>query len=480
MTRKRLDGIDSAVQQRGLIDPFFFIRDILGYKDITENLHGEMIDFVLSHEGEECSALIPRFHFKTSVISVGLSLWKIVKNPNIRILIVNKIMGNAVKIAVEIRTHFERNKRLIRYYGDFVSKTNWNDSAFTVSKRKVIKKESTVTIGATGHELTSGHYDWIIPDDIVGLKDQISDAERTRSLDFYKSLKYLQDKGTTITNLGTRWHTDDLYSFQFKHLPPSAIYLRKALLDGDVPLFKERFTREDLVKLREEDPILFSAQMMNEPLPFGSKIYSFDELKFQPFDSWKVKDFAVYGWCDLAYTEQKKNDATAIAFIGIDKNGISYVLECFQDRILSDESEVRVVDGMRRYQENLVMFGGEDNGGQSIFYKNVKKRTALELPGMDSRIRTRNEIQNKVLKLQLARDTIVNKTIFRDDWQTAYPELIRQIINCPTKNDDSFDALVGAQSLVERKAEIQLWNAPEPEKKPLIQKYKYRQKDFLT
>lgn len=72
---------------------------------------------------------------------------KILRDPNIRILIGSKTDTQAKAFLKEVRSHFEGNTTLIRIFGDWrTGKDNlWNDKEFSVNRRTIIRKEATLT-----------------------------------------------------------------------------------------------------------------------------------------------------------------------------------------------------------------------------------------------------------------------------------------------------------------------------------------------
>lgn len=469
---------EKVIQQAGLADPFFFVHDILGYRETVERIHGDILDFILERIKRESLLLIPRKHFKTSVVTVGYTIWRLVNDPNLRVLIVSKTLESSKAMMSEIKGHFEKNHLLRKLYGDLVGDV-WTDTKIVLSTRAAIKKEPSILCASTDKELASGHFDLIINDDLVGLEDQLSEAARNHTSMFYRLMRYLTDKDTQIIDIGTRWHLDDLYKeIMDTRVPEEDRYIRAAIINGAV-YFHERFSQAELDADNRADPITFSAQMMNNPLPFGTSIYKLEELTRIPFSQFpKFEDMGIYFYCDLAYKQTAKNAKSAIVTIGQMKDKL-YILDVFNERVPADVVENELMARFRRYTKNLIAFGGEDNGGQSIFYDRLKKRVEKEIPELNREVfRIKTETQDKTLKLNLAKPRIIREAVFRDDWTAIYPELITQIIHFGSVTlKDAFDALVGAMSLTERDAaKLKEWSdvTGPTEKKRLINKYSGR------
>ena len=140
---------------RGLEDLYYFDKYILGYKDMEEVPHRELCDFMYNNrphiEKEGPEGLIkyngldrklimePRGSFKSSVITCGYSLYNLVLNPDLRILIASEKLHIAQKFLSEIKGHISRNDYFRTLYGILDQKKDdqsWNLSEITVSTRK--------------------------------------------------------------------------------------------------------------------------------------------------------------------------------------------------------------------------------------------------------------------------------------------------------------------------------------------------------
>ena len=96
----------------GLNDLYFFNKEILDCEDFIEGLHGELCEFVSNREGKRKKLiLMPRGSFKSTAVTIGMSLWEAVKNPNIRILISSEKHTNSAKFLGAIKGICESNKK---------------------------------------------------------------------------------------------------------------------------------------------------------------------------------------------------------------------------------------------------------------------------------------------------------------------------------------------------------------------------------
>ena len=426
------------------LNPYFFIKKILNYRDIS-NIHAELITFTVK-SNKEILILIPRGHFKTSVITIGLAIWFMIHNRNIRININNKILSNAKKFLGEIKEHLCNNKHLIELYGNLKGEI-WQTDQIRIAGRTKILKEPTIQIGALGHEVTSAHFDLIINDDLVGLKDMVSEAERITTLNFYRTLEYLKDNmtGTKIINIGTRWHLDDLYSYILNKLSVECVMIRQAIINNK-SLFPELYSIAELSKMKDEDLIMFSAQMMNQPIPTETQLFKYEELKWFDINMFNPSQYNFVNYTDFAMSKSSQTDFTANITLAYNKDSI-FVVDCYIERYTPDINKQKIKAILDKYDIDDV--GAEANAFQELYVDELQNYTG-------KMIRKIKHMKDKILRVNGIHSIVIREVYFRQDWESAYPRLIEQLIRFPeAKHDDGADALEGAISMIRKNNKLQ-------------------------
>lgn len=89
-----------------LDDLFAFSRDVLDYPLLT-GLHIKWFQALL--ENPYLMLLAPRGHLKSTVVTGCYPLWRLARNPNLRILIVAETQGIARKLLDCIKQHLCRS-----------------------------------------------------------------------------------------------------------------------------------------------------------------------------------------------------------------------------------------------------------------------------------------------------------------------------------------------------------------------------------
>lgn len=209
MARNALSESDQAKFQKLCRENLRFLcREVLLMREWGA-LHDDLERFIKS-SGKKKLILIPRGHLKSSIITIGYSIQKILNNFDTRGLIANAVWDNARHFLYKISEYLTDKSLLPVIFGNFQSR-RWNVDEIVVAQRRRAHAEATVATTGVDKTQTSQHYDWIIMDDLV-VRENINSAEqRNKVIDFYRdTLNLLEPDGELIV-VGTRWALGDLY-----------------------------------------------------------------------------------------------------------------------------------------------------------------------------------------------------------------------------------------------------------------------------
>lgn len=181
-------------------------KDLLEYPDITERTHGGIIN-ALESESKRKLICVPRGCFKSSIGVVGYSIWLLINNPNLRILIDSEIYDNSKNFIREIRGKLEL-PRLTMLFGDFKSH-QWSEGSITIKQRVKILKESSIQASGVMTARTGQHFDVIITDDLNSSKNSETTEQRQKVINHYKMNTSILEPDGTMVVIGTRYASDD-------------------------------------------------------------------------------------------------------------------------------------------------------------------------------------------------------------------------------------------------------------------------------
>ena len=436
-------------------------------------LHASIIHNVSDNQAS--MDLAPRGHGKSTIGDVDFCITKVLRNPDIRIMIGSKTQTQASAFLKEIRTHFEQNVNLIRIFGDWKkSRDNvWNDKEFTVNRRTVIKKEATVSaLGASG-AVVSKHFDIIIGDDLVGFENARTEAQRKVLKEwFYSSLYPTLEPDGEIHILGTRYSPMDLYedlikSKNYKVNVQQAITIK----DGqEVSLWESKFSLEKLRSIREEAGlIIFNMQYQNNTELAKGKIFKY--RYFKHFEEYEV-DYAlnrvrvkvldaqgvpfwipvrIYMGADLAISEDEtsNNDYFVLTVIGVDKNKNVYVLDYLKERLSFNAQLNAILDYGKNKFPMVERIGVETVQYQKSLAQEIRRLSLLPVINIQT---SKDKVTRAMRRSALFENGKVWFRIGMDDLEEClllFPEV---------DHDDLFDGLDFALTVADQGNSVRVLN----------------------
>ncbi len=436
-------------------------------------LHASIIHNVSDNQAS--MDLAPRGHGKSTIGDVDFCITKVLRNPDIRIMIGSKTQTQASAFLKEIRTHFEQNVNLIRIFGDWKkSRDNvWNDKEFTVNRRTVIKKEATVSaLGASG-AVVSKHFDIIIGDDLVGFENARTEAQRKVLKEwFYSSLYPTLEPDGEIHILGTRYSPMDLYedlikSKNYKINVQQAITVK----DGqEYSLWESKFSLEKLRSIREEAGlIIFNMQYQNNTELAKGKIFKYKYFKhFEEYEvdydlnrvRVKVLDsqgvpywipVRIYMGADLAISEDEtsNNDYFVLTVIGVDKNKNVYVLDYLKERLTFNAQLNAILDYGKNKFPMVERIGVETVQYQKSLAQEIRRLSLLHVVNIQT---SKDKVTRAMRRSALFENGKVWFRIGMDDLEEClllFPEV---------DHDDLFDGLDFALTVADQGNSVRVLN----------------------
>jgi hypothetical protein len=254
--------------------------------------------------------LMPRGHLKSTICSVAYVLWRIYKDPNVRIVVGSGVLSLSKAFMREVRSYLE-DPDLIKHVwnsrphiqGPLIptmsattggrrksqavedetdaedKKIVWTNDAIQVIRSKKMK-EPTLMAWSVGTMRTGFHCDVVIFDDIVTF-DNVRSPQLIETLhEWVRDIKSILDPynpdtglgGETIV-LGTRYAESDYYGFILEGLQDVEydIHFRNIYKNGTDPeggyLWPERFNEQVEKELRLELKMKrFTSQYLNRIL----------------------------------------------------------------------------------------------------------------------------------------------------------------------------------------------------------------------
>ena len=302
-------------------------------------------------ENQYCLLLAPREHGKSTTFRTWL-LWRLCKDPTLRVLIASHKEELANEFARDVIMHLERED-LQRDFG-FARGRPWRiDQAFLNKVRRDSGSTATLSTVSKLAGITGKRFDIIVMDDILTVENCDTEARRRRlerwiNKELFPALDHNEKRKWVV--IGTRKHPEDWYS-KLMEMPHWACRVEKLYkkVDGKkVYLWPERFNEEAESILRAQmEPSEFAMEYMNEPVPAEGLRFKREWLRFYKTIPVHKRHLTYYMGVDPSLGS-KKDRAT---YAGI-------VVIAFDNR--PEEQNIYVVDMVRAKlslaeQEDLIM-----------------------------------------------------------------------------------------------------------------------------
>jgi predicted phage terminase large subunit-like protein len=275
-------------------DLYFFAKAVLGFNWLCTEIHLPLCRILEQYQtSTRVRLVLPRGWLKTTLASQAYPLWRAIRNPNIRVLLVQNTYANSVSKLRTIRSIVEGNGLFRWLFPELLPDSSciWKGDSLCL-KRTVALNESTFEAAGIRTQVTSRHYELIIEDDTVApdlnelgeenlcpTKDDIDQAIGWHRLVPPLLVNPMTDQ---ILVVGTRWFERDLMSWiednEKNYLRHTRACMENEkgepdMIDGK-PTYEKRFNMAVLDELqRSMGPYLFSCLYQNAPTKTADMVF---------------------------------------------------------------------------------------------------------------------------------------------------------------------------------------------------------------
>lgn len=235
-----------------VIDQPHYLGWLMG-KDKLTPLHSEWIKYCWDSNKPRALQSF-RGGYKSTAIDVVGIVRNFLVNPNDRVALIRKSYQDSCTIVAAVKQGMElpQIKKLFEVAHGFTPKAIMaKEGKLRYNFKSTITPEVSLTAHGLESSLTGMHYDKIVCDDIITLKDRISRAEREKTKEMINEIATnIIDPGKGSIWIGTPWHRDDGWN-EINKFADIAMY----------PLSKFNFLGEKAAeqKKRTTTPFLYAA-----------------------------------------------------------------------------------------------------------------------------------------------------------------------------------------------------------------------------
>lgn len=319
-----------------------------------DNWHIDVICYALqnmiNNQNNRLIVNIPPRYMKSIICSVALPAFLLGINPKVNIICVSYSDDLSSKFANDC-LHILQTK----WYQDLFPNTILN-----ARRRSIDDFETTAGGGrmatSIGGTLTGRGADWLIIDDPLKPSDAVSDTQREKVNDWYRSTLYsrLNDKNNgKILLIMQRLHQNDLSGYllssmsSFQHLclpvlaekdekwriySPFSQKEREFIRKKGEPLHSAREGIQTIEDLRKSLGVYsFAGQYMQRPVPLEGGLIKENWLHYYNIVPQRFKKI-ILSW-DTASKTGETNAYSALVVLGVDADKKILILNCYRDRL---------------------------------------------------------------------------------------------------------------------------------------------------
>ncbi|MDB5975165.1 MAG: hypothetical protein JWR07_1925 [Nevskia sp.] len=278
-----------------------------------------------------------REHGKSSIITFGGAVQRILNDPEVTIGIFSHVNEIAAAFLKQIKTELESNEVLKAAFPDILWENpqkqakQWSVEGGLIVQRKGNPKEATVEAsGLVDGQPISKHYKLRIYDDVVTDKSVSTPEQIQKTTNAYSLSQALGQVDGEEWMIGTRYSYADTYEWILKRGSLKArVYpaTKDGLRDGEPVLFtKEEWEKR---KLKHTDSDI-ACQYLQNPLSGQQRMFDIRDLQVYEV---RPEIMAVYVLCDPARSKKKDSANTAIMVVGVDHAMNKYLIDGFNHKM---------------------------------------------------------------------------------------------------------------------------------------------------
>lgn len=210
-----IDRVRQTLLQRELAQDFYLFCKWLGYKEINPDTHSTIIHALQSPTTRKI-IVEPRGSFKSTIGSICYPLWRVMKNPDLRVLIDSELYSNSITYLRAIKAHVQC-EAFSCVYGPIAGEL-WREDSVSFTTRSKTLKEASITCGGVGTTKVGQHYDLIIGDDYNSPSNSDTKDKAQKVIDHYRYNLNILEPGGEYVIIGTRYSENDLIGWILREM----------------------------------------------------------------------------------------------------------------------------------------------------------------------------------------------------------------------------------------------------------------------
>jgi len=340
--RKNFHRIYDMVRAITADDLFFLLYFVLDFKEVNDPFVLARI-YEVQKDNDKVIDLWPRGHFKSSIKTYAYPIWRLIKNPEERVVLFSNTKALSIGHMRRIKTTLETNELLINSHPDiFYAKPSsqaekWSEEVGLYVKRRRNYQEASIEAWGLVDFLPTGkHFTLLIYDDIIDARNVNTQSQIEKATFYFGMSLNLVSSRWEMSISGTRYSLKDSYSDIMKK---KKIKVREYAAEVDELGHRKRggkpvmMTREELEDRHDNmGSYIYSSQILQHPVAESSQKFNRTWLRFYTYNE-KKPIMYYYILVDPATKKRKESDYTVMMVVGTDGRRRYWLIDMVRDKL---------------------------------------------------------------------------------------------------------------------------------------------------
>lgn len=325
---------------------------------------------------------------KTNQISIARTLWRLGRNPNLRVAIVSNTVRQSMKIVRSIANYIEKPGIIHEVFPHMKPGAKWGGMALSIQRKTNAKDPSIQACGTGVGTILGSRLDHVAMDDVLTYDNTLQPNQRNMMWEWYHStLAGRLTEQASVDIVGTAFHPEDLLHRLAEN--PAWHWARFPVLDKNtgqlnwkerwpasrieakrIELGPHEFARQMLCEARDDNEARFKREWINLCLARGNGKTPAFALATIP------NGFRVYTGVDLGVRTRDGADITVLFTIIVHPDETREVLCCESGRWAAKEIIEKIKDTHERFGSIIVV---ESNAAQDYIRQFITADSAIPI-----------------------------------------------------------------------------------------------------
>jgi phage terminase large subunit-like protein len=327
----------------------------------------------------------------STLMTYGLNIQEILKNPEVRIGIFSHTRQLAKAFLHRIKHTFESNTVLKNIFADIL----WNNPSYEaprwsldegiIIRRLGVYHEATVEANGLVDSMPTGkhydilHYDDVVTRDSVTTPAQLEKVDECFKLSFnLGAVDHISGEKGKIRVIGTPYHFNDQYAKMEKE-GGWVIRKRKCIDEAGEPVLLSQEILDE--KRKQMGPYVFATQMLLDPREAGRNKFQFSWLRYYKELPDSLTLYLLVDPANEKKASKTGSDFTCYWLWGLDAFGNYFWVHGVREQLNLTERWTKLVQICRKFPK-IIRIGYERYGMQADlqFFQHMSERDSIYLP----------------------------------------------------------------------------------------------------